>query len=215
MGENIIHNDYAKPHRRVMSASSLSKDSVRNRKNEELGSIKDIMIDVPTGSIAYAVLSVGGFLGIGDRLFAIPWSALILDEDQQCFVIDIDKDRLENAPGFDKNNWPDMADPTWRQGVSTYWTDVSAPANTTAVREDYGVAASRPLDRATVAPARTTGVHSDDYGVAAGRQYDQETAATSEAEIERKAREAREAIDGPEGPQLRRAEELGKEPLKR
>ena len=73
------------------------------------------MIDVPSGRVAYAVLSVGGFLGIGDRLFAIPWEALTLDEDRLCFVMDVDKHRLENAPGFDKSNWPDMADvPTSR-----------------------------------------------------------------------------------------------------
>jgi hypothetical protein len=171
-----------------MSASSLSKDYVRNRKNEELGSIKDIMIDVPSGTIAYAVLSVGGFLGMGDRLFAIPWQALMLDEDEQCFVMDVDKDRLDRAPGFDKSNWPDMANPTWRDRVSTYWTGLSSPGSMASA---------------------------DDYGVTAARRYDRQTAGTSEKEIDRKAQEAREAIDGPEGYDLRRAEAAGKEPLKR
>jgi sporulation protein YlmC with PRC-barrel domain len=119
--QQIIHTEYSTPFRRVLSASTLAKDSVFNRMNENVGSIKEIMIDVPTGRVAYAVLSVGGFLGIGERLFAVPWEALTLDEDRKCFILDADKQRLENAPGFDKDNWPDMADSAWGSGVSSYW----------------------------------------------------------------------------------------------
>ena len=119
--QQIIHTDYSTPFRRVLSASSLAKDSVFNRMDEKVGSIKEIMIDVPSGRVAYAVLSVGGFLGIGERLFAIPWEALTLDEDRKCFVFDVDKQRLENAPGFDKDNWPDMADSSWGRAVNSYW----------------------------------------------------------------------------------------------
>jgi hypothetical protein len=86
-----------------------------------LGEIQDIMLDVPSGRIAYAVLSFGGVLGIGDKLFAIPWSALILDADCGCFVLDIDKDELRNAPGFDKDHWPAMADPGWGNEVHSYY----------------------------------------------------------------------------------------------
>ena len=122
MGEQqIIHTEYSTPFRRVLSASTLAKDSVVNVRGENVGSIKEIMIDVPTGRVAYAVLTVGGFLGIGERLFAIPWSALILDEDRKCFLLDVDKQRLEHAPGFDKDNWPDMANPSWGTTVSSYW----------------------------------------------------------------------------------------------
>jgi hypothetical protein len=132
MDENIVKSDYSssRPYRRVLSASTLAKDSVRNRSNEDVGSIKEIMLDVPSGRVAYAVLSVGGFLGMGDRLFAIPWEALTLDEDRECFIMDVDKQRIENAPGFDKSNWPDMADTSWCQGVHKYWTG----------RDDYGTA---------------------------------------------------------------------------
>ena len=59
------------------------------------------------------MLSFGGFLGMGDKLFAVPWDALTLDEDRKCFVLDADKGKLENAPGFDKDNWPDMTDTLW------------------------------------------------------------------------------------------------------
>ena len=123
----IRKSDRTKPYRRVMAASSLARDEVRNRAGEKLGTVDEIMIDVPTGQVAYAVLSFGGFLGMGDKLFAIPWSSLTLDEDEKCFILDMDKSRLENAPGFDKNHWPDMADPGWgagiyrHYGVRPYW----------------------------------------------------------------------------------------------
>jgi len=110
-----------KRYRRVMSASTLTGDSVVNAAGEDLGKIDDIMIDTPTGRVAYAVLSFGGFLGMGDKLFAIPWSRLTLDEDREVFVLNIDKATLEKAPGFDKDNWPDMADRTWGTQVHTYY----------------------------------------------------------------------------------------------
>jgi len=113
----------------VMAADTLQGDKVVNHENEELGKIEDIMIDVQRGSVAYAVMSCGGFLGLGDKLFAIPWSALTLDADRHCFVLDADKERFEKAPGFDKDRWPSMADTAWASriheyyGVRPYWND--------------------------------------------------------------------------------------------
>ena len=107
--------------RHVMSASTLNGDSVVNSKGEDLGKIEQIMIHVPSGKIAYAVLSFGGFLGLGDKLFAIPWEALKLDEDNHRFVLDVDKEKMERAPGFDKDRWPDMADPTWSSEIFRYY----------------------------------------------------------------------------------------------
>jgi sporulation protein YlmC with PRC-barrel domain len=107
-----------KPDRRVLSASSLAKDDVKNGAGEKLGDIKDIMIDTETGRVAYAVLSFGGFLGLGDKLFAVPWNAMRLNAEDHSFVLDVDKETLKNAPGFDKDHWPDFADPTW--GASIY-----------------------------------------------------------------------------------------------
>src|SRR5512144_3217420 len=97
----------------VMDAATLIGDAVVNNGGDDLGKIEAIMLDVTTGRIAYAVLSFGGFLGMGSKLFAIPCSALTLDTDQKCFVLGIARERLESAPGFDKNHWPAMADPTW------------------------------------------------------------------------------------------------------
>ena len=76
------------------------------------------MSDVPSGRVACAVMSFGSFLGMGDKLFAVPWSALQLDEDEKCFVLDIDRSVLERAPGFNKNRWPDIRDPSW--GTQVY-----------------------------------------------------------------------------------------------
>jgi len=107
--------------RHVMSCSSLTGDSVVNSKGEDLGTVEDIMIHIDSGRIAYAVLSFGGFLGMGDKLFAIPWEALTLDEDNHQFILDVDKERLESAPGFDKDNWPDMADPQFGKEIFGFY----------------------------------------------------------------------------------------------
>lgn len=80
---------------------------------EHVGKISDIMLDVRNGRIAYAVLSEGGFLGMGSNRHAIPWSALTLDTDEQCSFVDITAQRLKDDPGFDKDHWPVMADAKW------------------------------------------------------------------------------------------------------
>jgi hypothetical protein len=113
--------------RRVLSAGTLAGDRVRNPAGEDLGKIEEIMIDIPSGQVAYAVLSFGGFLGMGNKLFAVPWKALTLDEDAHEFILNVEKTTLERAPGFDKDNWPDMADPQWgsqvysHYGYKPYW----------------------------------------------------------------------------------------------
>jgi sporulation protein YlmC with PRC-barrel domain len=105
----------------VMDAATLNGDSVVNASGEDLGKIEAIMLDVTGGRIAYAVLSFGGFLGMGSKLFAIPWSALTLDAGEQRFILDVAKDRLENAPGFDKDHWPSMADASWATELHSYY----------------------------------------------------------------------------------------------
>lgn len=97
----------------VMPASAFEGEKVVNLRGETLGEIEEIMLDVRGGRIAYAVLAVGGLLGLGEKYFAIPWTALTLDTDRQCFVLDADKERLKNAAGFDKENWPVLADRSW------------------------------------------------------------------------------------------------------
>lgn len=105
----------------VLSASSLSSDDVYNPKGEKLGSIKDLMLNTESGKICYAVLSFGGFLSLGEKLFAVPWSALTVDTENKRLIMDTDEDRLKTAPGFDADNWPNMADATWEKSVHGYY----------------------------------------------------------------------------------------------
>lgn len=122
----------------VLSASSVIGDDVANNQQEKLGSIDEIMLDSRSGEIRYAVLSAGGFLGIGDKLFAIPWKALRLDASEHRFLLDVSAERLKNAPGFDKDNWPDMADQTWADSVGAYYATHSSEASTTAGKRPRG-----------------------------------------------------------------------------
>ncbi len=106
---------------RVLSASSLIGDDVYNMEGEKLGNIKELMLDLENGKVCYAVLSFGGFLSLGEKLFALPWSILSVDTENKRFVMDADEERLKNAPGFDTDNWPNMADTTWEKSVHAYY----------------------------------------------------------------------------------------------
>ncbi|NDP40436.1 MAG: PRC-barrel domain containing protein [Rhodoferax sp.] len=105
----------------LMGANTLNGNDVYNHLDEDLGDIKEIMLDMRSGRVAYAVLSFGGFLSMGEKLFAVPWSALTLDTENKRFVLNVDKARLESAPGFDADQWPDMADQSWAKGIHAYY----------------------------------------------------------------------------------------------
>ncbi len=106
---------------RVLSATTLKGDRVRSTAGQDLGKIEEFMIDLENGRVAYAVLSFGGLLGVGNKLFAIPWRALSLDTDRHEFALNVDKETLEKAPGFDKNDWPDMTDRAWGSRIHEYY----------------------------------------------------------------------------------------------
>jgi sporulation protein YlmC with PRC-barrel domain len=105
----------------VMGAKTLVGEEVCDPDMKSLGKIEEIMLDVGSGRIAYAVLSFGGFLGMGEKLFAIPWSSLELDIANKCFILGIDAERLKTAPGFDKDNWPTMADTAWADTIHDFY----------------------------------------------------------------------------------------------
>ena len=105
----------------LLSASTISGDDVYNRQGEKLGSIKDLMMDIHSGRVCYAVLSFGGFLSLGEKLFAVPWSALAVDTENKRLLLDTNEERLKDAPGFDKDNWPNMADPSWAKSIHSYY----------------------------------------------------------------------------------------------
>ena len=102
----------------VVSASKIIGEAVINRQNESLGKIDELVIDAEEGRLAYAVLSFGGFIGVGDKLFAVPWTAFEFSNTENKLILNVDKEKLEAAPGFDKDaKWPDFADRTWGGGV--------------------------------------------------------------------------------------------------
>ena len=105
----------------LMGADTLMGNDVYNTDGEDLGDIKEFMIDMASGKVAYAVLSFGGLLGLGDKLFAVPWQALKLDTVNKRFTLNVPKDSLANAPGFDKDHWPSMADQTWIGSVHKFY----------------------------------------------------------------------------------------------
>ena len=105
----------------VLKASSLIGKRVQDADGKKLGSIKDLVIDPSEGEVQYAVLDFGGFLGVGDKYFAVPWEALQLTEDQKAVVLDVRKKDLKQAPGFDKNNWPDLGSPEMAVIIYEYY----------------------------------------------------------------------------------------------
>jgi sporulation protein YlmC with PRC-barrel domain len=105
----------------AITAKKLIGDPVVNRRGEDLGKIEDFVIDPKSGRVDYAVLSFGGFLGMGDKLFAVPLEAMKLSREEKRFILDVDKERLKHAPGFDKDNWPDTSDRAFGTKVYAYY----------------------------------------------------------------------------------------------
>jgi hypothetical protein len=89
-----------------LTAKKINGDKVINMAGEHLGKIEDLMIDLENGRVAYAVLSFGGFLGLGNKFFAVPWEALSVRPHEHSFVLNVSKEILEKAEGFDKDDWP-------------------------------------------------------------------------------------------------------------
>lgn len=114
----------------VRRASKVIGADVHNKANEDVGDIHDLVADTATGKINYAVLSYGGVMGIGDKLFAVPMESLATKADDDKFVLDVTKDRLKTAPGFDKSNWPDFAGADFRKGVDDFYRSKQTEAKT-------------------------------------------------------------------------------------
>jgi len=121
----------SRPSFRVQKASDLIGKPVMNPRGEKLGEVQDLAVDPDRGRVAYVVLSFGGFLGMGEKWFAVPTGALTLPDDCKNFVLAVEQDRLKNATGFDKDRWPPMGDPAWGTGIhefygqKPYWMDES------------------------------------------------------------------------------------------
>lgn len=105
----------------TLSATSIIGDQVVNRAGEDLGEIHEIMIDINRGRVAYAVLSFGGLLGIGDKLFAIPWDMIAIDKANKRVVLEVTQEQLDKADGFAKDAWPDFAEESFHTSTYGYW----------------------------------------------------------------------------------------------
>lgn len=121
---------------------------VKNPRGEDLGKIEEVVLDVDRGRVAYAVLSFGGFAGMGDKLFAVPWSALGASSDGRAFVLNVDQGKLKNAPGFNKTSWPAMSEPRWSEELHSYYGQESywltpPPGNGNGEARDDGGAERR------------------------------------------------------------------------
>jgi sporulation protein YlmC with PRC-barrel domain len=104
-----------------VKASSIIGTNVVNPQGENLGEIKEVVIDPGTGKVAYAVVSFGGFLGMGKKLFAIPFKSFEYNVTKSEYVLDVSKERLKAAPGFDADHWPSMAEEKWNRDIYKYY----------------------------------------------------------------------------------------------
>lgn len=101
-----------------LSATSMMRDKVLSYTGEYLGKISDFMIDTDNGEVIYAVLNYGGYLGMGNKFFTVPLSELNLDKDNECFLVNLNGDFLDDAKGFSKNQWPETIDPVIADALS-------------------------------------------------------------------------------------------------
>lgn len=121
---------------KTFRASKLTGLNVRNTQGEKLGVVHDLVVNIDTGKLAYVAMSHGGVLGIGDKLFAVPYAELKFDhgKDEMFFVLDMAKEKLEAAPGFNQNDWPNFADPSWSEKVDSYYRRAEAKERTEVKR---------------------------------------------------------------------------------
>jgi sporulation protein YlmC with PRC-barrel domain len=105
----------------LISSEKVEGTAVMNKNGEKIGSIESVMIEKRSGKVAYAVMSFGGFLGIGDQHHPVPWSSLAYDTNVGGYVIDADRGRLEAAPAYKGSDMPDWSDRQWGQRVHQYY----------------------------------------------------------------------------------------------
>jgi sporulation protein YlmC with PRC-barrel domain len=138
-------------------ASKFIGTDVENAQGEDLGKIEDVVLDPQDGRVAYAVLSFGGFLGLGEKFFAVPWSALTAKAgEDDTLILNVDKEKLKNAPGFNKSSWPNMADRTWGKEIHSYYGVPPYWESRQAARQDAPPAAT------TARPSPSTGMTASD-----------------------------------------------------
>jgi sporulation protein YlmC with PRC-barrel domain len=154
----------------INKASKLIGMQVRNTKNENLGKISDLVLDPKSGKVAYAALSVGGVLGVGDKLVAVPFEAFTPNPGQDGLVLNIDKQRLQQATGFSQNNWPDLdaASKGNTVGISSSNQTESTGASGAQSQQQPGQGDSAKPQPAQPSPQDQTGSDAEKKGAASG-----------------------------------------------
>ena len=143
-------------HINAFRVDKIIDSGVINLEGKPIGTIDDLVIDIDTGRIAYAVLEFGGFAGFGDKLFSVPWQSLTAVPAEGIFILDQSKAKLEKAPGFEKDNWPDLGDKSWGAGIYEFYRHhvpiprISAPPATSPIQ----------VTRPTLTPIRVFGTTS-------------------------------------------------------
>jgi hypothetical protein len=106
---------------RLIAASSVNGTAVYNTAGDKLGTVHDVLLDRLSGKAEYAVMSFGGFLGIGSRHYPLPWATLAYDERHRGYVVDVDRSLLEGAPSYDPEDISAWEDPTYGRQLSDYY----------------------------------------------------------------------------------------------
>ena len=105
----------------LIGSDKVEGTAVYNPQGEKLGSVHTLMIDKVSGKVAYAVMSFGGFMGIGDRYHPLPWSVLTYDTGKAGYTVDLDRSMLEGAPTYGTSETPNWSDRRWGQQVHDYY----------------------------------------------------------------------------------------------
>ena len=119
--KSIVPSMPASEHINAFRVDKIIGSGVINLEGKRIGTIRDLVININTGKIAYAALEFGGFMGFDDKLFAVPWQSLTAVPADGTFIIDQSEKKLKKAPGFDKNNWPDVNDKSWGAGIYEFY----------------------------------------------------------------------------------------------
>jgi sporulation protein YlmC with PRC-barrel domain len=123
-------------------ASDFLGMEVKNNNNEKLGEVKDLVLDPASGRVQYVVLAVGGFLGIGEKLLAVPYTSLRPSTESHKLIMNASRERIAQAPGFAATNWPDVRDPNW--DGATFWNELNASNRGSGAVNERGYDRSTP-----------------------------------------------------------------------
>lgn len=105
----------------LVRVDDIKGKDIHDPTGEEIGVVEAVTVDADKGDIAYVVMSHGGFLGIGEKLIAVPWRAFRITDEGDALVLDASDEKLDKAPSFDDDNWPKMSEPGWREKIDSYY----------------------------------------------------------------------------------------------